>query len=93
MLSSARIEGMSDVAERVTKDALDLDQEERAELAYTLLRSLDGKPVESEEEVMKAWYETAERRWAEVERGEAEIHSGEEVARRAGELLARCRRK
>lgn len=79
---------MRSLADKVQEDALRLTEKERANLAYLLLRSLDGEADESEEEVAAAWDEELDRRVAEVDAGEAELIPWEEVKRQALALLA-----
>lgn len=73
--------------EQIEAEALELDPKDRARLAHRLLLSLE--PVlEDEAEVEKAWIEEAVRRRAELESGEVEAISAEEVFR---ELRAKRR--
>ncbi len=53
---------MTDIAERVKGEALQLADDERAELAYCLLQSLD-------ESVRSAWEDELDQRWQEMESG------------------------
>ena len=64
--------------------ALDLPPDERASLARTLLLSLDDPP---EAELMETWLSEAERRAREIDRGEVQPVSAEEVRRKARALL------
>lgn len=66
--------------EDVEEEALGLPLEERAALAETLLRSLEGI---SEAENEHLWLAEAERRRQELRDGKAEALPGEEVLRRA----------
>jgi putative addiction module component (TIGR02574 family) len=50
---------MSKQLEKITQEAMQLDLEERALLAGTLLRSMDEPP---ESEIERLWLEEAERR-------------------------------
>ena len=59
---------MSGEALRLLDDALQLPEQDRAELALRLLDSI-GEP---EGEVERAWIEEARRRLSEIERGEAQ---------------------
>jgi putative addiction module component (TIGR02574 family) len=63
--------------EQVTKNALELSENERANLAHTLLLSLD--PIE--EGVAEAWDVEISRRLDEVLRGEAKGRPAEDVFR------------
>ena len=53
-------------AKKLLDEALELDPSDRADLAATLLESLDGEPEDGIEE---AWAQEVERRVAEVESG------------------------
>ncbi len=68
----------------VEYEALSMPPEERAKLAQKLLLSLE---VLSEEELEQAWLVEADRRARELDRGEAEPVSAEEVRRKARALL------
>ena len=63
---------------------LDLPPNERAGLARKLLLSLDDP---SEEELAQTWLLEAEQRAGEIDRGEVEPISAEEVRRKARALL------
>lgn len=65
------------------QQASQLPEAERAELALSLIESLDGKP---EAAVEDAWRAEIERRVGEIERGEVQLIPGEEV-------FARLRRR
>lgn len=62
--------------------ALALPPHERAALAAELLESLDN--VENEQDVAAAWDAEIERRIVQIERGEVETISAEQVMRRLG---------
>jgi putative addiction module component (TIGR02574 family) len=70
------------LAELKRKAAL-LSDAERAELALSLIESLDGP---ADPDVEKAWRSEIERRVAQIERGEVELIPGDEV-------FARLRRR
>jgi len=53
---------MTEIAERLKGEALQLADEERAELAYCLLQSLD-------DDVRSAWEDELDQRWQEMESG------------------------
>lgn len=72
---------MACTIEQLASEALQLDENDRAQLAHQLLVSLEPA-VEDRAEVEKAWIEEALRRDAEMESGEVEGISGEEVFRR-----------
>lgn len=64
--------------------ALDLPPDERADLAQRLLLSLDDP---SEEELAETWLSEAGRRARELDRGEVEPISADEMRRKARALL------
>ena len=74
---------MSNVLTELKEKASQLSETERAELALSLLESLDG-PADSG--VEEAWRLEGERRVAEIERGEVQLIPGDEV-------FARLRRR
>ena len=57
---------MSELAERLKTEALGLPNEDRAELAYCLIRSLDEG---DDPGVQSAWEAELERRWQDMESG------------------------
>ncbi|MFO1280487.1 MAG: addiction module protein [Burkholderiaceae bacterium] len=63
---------------------LHLPMRQRAELAHKLLLSLEA---ESEDEIAQAWHAEAIRRAAELDSGQAETVSAEEVRAAAQALL------
>ena len=66
------------------KQALDLPVPDRAKLAQELLASLDTlNPAEREQ----LWLDEAQRRAEQLDSGGVALVPGEEVARKAGELL------
>ncbi len=68
----------------VEQEALLLPQEDRAKLAQKLLLSLDTL---SEEESKQAWLVEADRRARELDNGDVQPISAEEVRRKARSLL------
>ena len=68
----------------VEQEALLLPQEDRAKLAQKLLLSLDTL---SEEESKQAWLVEADRRAREIDNGNVQPISAEEVRRKARSLL------
>ncbi len=68
----------------VEQEALLLPQEDRAKLAQKLLLSLDTL---SEEESKQAWFVEADRRARELDNGDVQPISAEEVRRKARSLL------
>jgi len=67
---------MTETAEKLKSQLLELASEDRAELAYFLLRSLDEEP---ETGVQAAWEAELERRWQELESGKVAGVPAEEV--------------
>lgn len=66
------------------KQALSLPAQERAKLAHELLSSLDTlNPAEREQ----LWLDEAERRASQLDSGEVSLVLGDEVARKARQLL------
>jgi putative addiction module component (TIGR02574 family) len=74
---------MASTLSDLKKKAAQLPEQERAELALSLIESLDG-PADAD--VEKAWAQEIERRVRQVEKGEAELIPAEEV-------FARIRRR
>ena len=68
----------------VLAQALQLPPEDRAEVARTLIESLDTPP---DEDVEAAWRAEVERRLQEVERGTAQVDSWENVRERISTRL------
>ncbi len=64
--------------------ALHLPVQQRAELAHKLLLSLEEQ---SEDEISQAWTAVAVRRAAEIDSGQTDVVSAEEVSRAARALL------
>jgi putative addiction module component (TIGR02574 family) len=56
---------MTDIAEKLKSQLLELPVKDRAELAYCLIDSLD----ESDEEIGSSFEDELERRWQEIESG------------------------
>ena len=65
--------------EKLVEELLDLEEEERAELAGLLIESLD---VEVEDGVEAAWLQEIERRMESLDTGEAKTVSWEEFKER-----------
>ena len=74
---------MPDTLAELKKRAAQLSEKERAELALSLIASLDGP---ADPEVEEAWRLEIERRMAEIDRGEVRLIPGDEV-------FARLRRR
>ena len=69
---------MSDLARKFAYEALSLPREDRAELIYKLLESLN---VPSQKAVNNLWSEEAEKRVKEYEEGKIKAIDGEHVFR------------
>ena len=74
---------MSDILIELKKKASELPDAERAELALSLIESLDGP---ADPDVEEAWRLEIERRVGQIERGEVQLIPGDEV-------FARLRRR
>ena len=74
---------MASTLSDLKKKAAQLPEKERAELALSLIESLDGP---ADPDVEEAWAQEIERRVRHVEKGEAELIPAEEV-------FARIRRR
>lgn len=70
--------------ETIEETVLHLPMQQRAELAHKLLLSLEE---ESEDEIAQAWHTEAIRRAAELDSGQADTVSAEEVHAAAQALL------
>ena len=70
--------------ETLEREALQLPAEERARLATELLESLDELP---QGDIDKVWLEEAARRAVQIDSGEVELISAEEVDAKARALL------
>jgi putative addiction module component (TIGR02574 family) len=73
--------------EKVRSEALRLSEAERAELAHSLVESLDG-PADQDSE--SAWDAEIVRRLAEVDAGAAELIDREEMRRRMRARMSRA---
>mgnify|MGYP001558348287 FL=1 len=69
---------MARPVKEIEQELLNLPQAERARLAHRLIVSLD-EDVPADEGVDAAWLEEIKRRDAEIERGEAQLISADEV--------------
>ena len=76
----------SSTLEKLRSEALSLPEAERAELAHSLVISLDG-PADQDAE--KAWDAEIQRRLAEIDSGTAELIDREELRRRMRERMSR----
>ena len=81
---------MTHDATELLKRALALSAEERAELAGSLLESLDGAP-DDPEAVEAAWDEEIARRIADLDSGKAKTIPWEEVRHRISSKLTHGR--
>ena len=72
------------IAESIEETVLHLPMQQRAELAHKLLLSLEE---ESEDEIAQAWHAEAICRAAELDSGQADTVSAEEVRAEAQALL------
>ncbi len=70
--------------ETIEETVLHLPIKQRAELAHKLLQSLDDQ---DEDEIAQSWNAVAARRAAELDTGNADVVSAEEVERAARALL------
>lgn len=67
---------MSDTLAELKQKASQLSEAERADLALSLIESLDGP---ADPDVEEAWRVEIERRIGQIERGEVSLVSGDEV--------------
>jgi len=72
--------------DKLRAQALELPADERAELAHSLMKSLDGAP---ETGVAEAWDQEVLRRLAAIEAGTAKLVDREELRRRMRARLGR----
>jgi len=77
---------MPSAADRISEEVLALPSDARIELVGKLLASLN---LPTQPEIDRLWAEEAERRIGELERGEAELISGEEVLDRIRQKYSR----
>ena len=76
---------MSNTLEKLKEQAAQLSDTERAELALSLIASLDGPP---DADVDDAWRVEVERRVRQIENGEVQLVPGDEVFARLRRRLA-----
>jgi len=81
---------MRSKAQQVLRNALALSPKARADIAGTLLRSLDGT---EDAGVDTAWAAEIERRLREIESGKAKLVPWERVRRRLDAAASRGRKK
>lgn len=77
---------MSTAADRVVEEALDLPADARIGLVDRILASLN---LPTRPDIDRMWAEEAERRLAQVDRGEVELIPGEEVFEKIRRKYAR----
>jgi putative addiction module component (TIGR02574 family) len=65
--------------EDLKREALKLPLDEREDLAYSLLRSLDEEEEGADSDHERLWKEEIERRYQEYERGKAQTFDADEV--------------
>lgn len=70
---------MTSKAQALLRQALELDEHERAELAGALLESIEPAP---DENVEAAWHEEIDRRLRQIDAGEVEMIPWTEVRQR-----------
>ena len=68
---------MSARADELMDEVLALPEDEQRAFAEALVQKLAIDP-----DVLESWYDEAERRWGEIERGEVETRSWDEVRER-----------
>ena len=71
--------------EKVRSEALRLSEAERAELAHSLVESLDGP---ADKDAASAWDTEIQRRLAEIDAGTAKLIDREELRRRMRARIA-----
>jgi putative addiction module component (TIGR02574 family) len=71
--------------EKIRSEALSLSEQERAELAHSLVTSLDG-PVDRD--AGREWDAEIQRRLAEIDAGTAQLIDREEFRRRMKERMS-----
>ena len=71
-------------AEHVLRTALSLDPDDRAEIAASLIASLDSQ---KDEDVEAAWAEVVKRRVEQIDKGEVQLIPADDVLRSMRERL------
>ncbi len=82
-MPAVRLSAVDDTLAELKKKAAQLSDADRAELALSLIESLDGP---ADPDVEEAWRQEIERRIGQIERGEVQLIPGDEV-------FARLRRR
>jgi len=72
--------------EKIRSEALNLSESERADLAHSLVTSLDGP---ADPDAGQAWDVEIQRRLAEIDTGTAQLIDREEFRRRMQERISR----
>lgn len=72
---------MRSLSKEILERALEMPEDDRAAIAERLLASLDATP---DRNVEQAWQEEVQRRLADLDRGDVECVSWEEVKARMG---------
>ena len=72
--------------EKIRSEALSLSESERADLAHSLVVSLDGP---ADQDAGQAWDAEIQRRLAEIDTGAAQLIDREEFRRRMRERISR----
>jgi putative addiction module component (TIGR02574 family) len=70
---------MTRKAQVIAEQIATLSKKERAEIAYQILKDLDGVPEASTVEINAAWEIEIERRIADVESGKVKLIDGDKV--------------
>jgi putative addiction module component (TIGR02574 family) len=85
MAASEDIRMAGSTLDKVRSEALRLPEAERAELAHSLVESLDGP---ADKDAASAWDAEIQRRLAEIDAGTAELIDREELRRRMRARIA-----
>jgi putative addiction module component (TIGR02574 family) len=85
MAASEDIRMAGSTLDKVRSEALRLPEAERAELAHSLVESLDGP---ADKDAASAWDTEIQRRLAEIDAGTAELIDREELRRRMRARIA-----
>ncbi len=80
---------MTTSAKRVLKDAMQLTEEERAEIATRLIGSLDAASIEDADQVQASWAAEIERRCAALDAGTTGTTSWKAARRRIETAIRR----
>jgi putative addiction module component (TIGR02574 family) len=78
-------------AKKIREEALELPTNVRAKLAHDLIISLEDEPLESPEDVEKAWASEIDRRIKDVKEGRAKLIPADEALRSVRASLKRVR--